>query len=113
MSLSDPRLCDCICHNQYRGTQKAAQQMGKYMKGFTFAERANQWDQFGCAFTDDAIAAASACPECLNQHCAALLTGVPPRQPRLLPRFNPHSDSQSTTDSDTQADGEKGDENGG
>lgn len=102
-------LCCCQCHNVYRGTQKAAQQMGKYMKGFTFAERANQWDKFGVAFGDDAIAAAVACDECRAKHCEALLTPHPfKRSPRIVRRrFNPNSDSQAT-DGETQADGDKG-----
>ena len=108
MSLSPP--CICQCHNQYRGTQRASQQMGKYMKGFTYAERANQWDMYGCAFTDDVVAAASACPQCINDHCAALVTPKYPRTPRIVKRFDPNSDSQQT---DAQADGEKGNEDGG
>lgn len=110
MSLGPP--CVCQCHNQYRGTQRASQQMGKYMKGFTYAERAKQWDSYGCAFTDDALAAAIACPLCLNEHCPALLSEKPLRRPRIVPRFDPNSDSQQV-DADTQADGEKGNEDGG
>ena len=104
------RVCDCQCHNQFRGTQRASQQMGKYMKGFTYAERANQWDAYGCAFTDDVIAAASACPKCINEHCDALVTPKYTPRPRITKRFDPESDSQQT---DAQADGEKGDESGG
>jgi hypothetical protein len=44
----------------------------------------------------DALEAAAACPECLNEHCAALSTRVPrgPRVIRVQPPFNPNGDSQ-------------------
>jgi hypothetical protein len=94
------QICDCQCHNHFRGTQKAASQMGKYMKGFTFAERANQWDSYGCAFTDDALAAAIACPKCLNDHCAALLSPRREYRPRIVKRFDPAGDSQQVEQAD-------------
>ena len=106
------RACVCACHNTFRGTQRAAQQMGKYMKSFTYAERANQWDTYGCAFTDDAIAAASACAACVNDHCDALRTPKAPRRPRIVKRFDPDSDSQQTDQADGGSE-EKGDESGG
>ena len=86
--------------------------MGKYMKGFTFAERAKQWDAYGCAFTDDAVAAAVACPVCRNAHCPALLDAKPPRAPRIVTRFDPNSDSQQTDQADGGSE-EQGNEDGG
>jgi hypothetical protein len=81
------------------------------MKSYTYAERAKQWDTFGCAFTEDAVNAAAACPACINQHCPALLEDKPTPRPRIIKRFNPASDSQTAPEQ--QADGEKGDDTGG
>lgn len=92
-------VCICPCHNVHRGTQRAAQQMGKYMKGFTHADRANHWDALGCARGEDAVEAAlaSGCP-CIDEHCAALLTPAPSRGPMIVRRFDPTSESQADGD---------------
>ena len=51
------------------------------------------------ASVTDAIEAASACPDCLNVHCPALLGRVPrgPRIIRIHRPFDPNSDSQQTS----------------
>lgn len=80
------------------------------MKGYSYAHRANLWDEIGCADTDDPVEAAlaSGC-NCLNNHCPALSSiPRPARRPRIVRRFNPDSDSQRIDETDTQADGDQG-----
>lgn len=94
--------CFCRCHNEHRGVQKAAQQMGKYMKGFEHAARANFFDDLGSVQTEDALEAAVACRACQAKHCDALSSRTVAR-PRIVKKFDPNSDSQRG-----QADGEDG-----
>lgn len=89
--------CFCRCHNEHRGIQKAAQQMGKFMKGFEHAYRANFFDDLGSVQSDDVLEAAVACDACKAHHCAALST-LPPLRPRIVKRFDPNSDSQTGED---------------
>jgi len=93
-----PGRCFCPCHQESRGDQRECNHAGRFMEAYHHAQQAAiaEFKGLGASVTD-AIEAASACPECVNVHCPALL-GRAPRGPRIIritPPFNPQSDSQT------------------
>jgi len=95
-----PAVCRCRCHCDAKADQRDALDDDRPMDAYDYAQQAALWEFKGQgAAVHDVIEAAAACPDCLNDHCPALLGRVPrgPRIVRIRPPFNPQSDSQTVT----------------
>jgi hypothetical protein len=75
--------CDCLCHHEWRGEQRAAAHAGRFLAAFEFAQMAAKVNGAGVEDAD-VLEAAVACAACLAQHCEALRTH--PRRPRIVPQ---------------------------
>ena len=78
------------------------------MEAYAHAQNARDAEAEGLGVSvTDVLEAGVACPDCLNDHCPALLGRVPrgPRIIRIRPPFNPHSDSQTSADGNTDSEG--------
>lgn len=72
------RLCECPCHRERRADWNEARQLGNYMAAMIASSdpiiNANI-----PVVTHDVVAAALACPVCIDEHCDAL-SSHPPRE---------------------------------
>ena len=102
-----PGRCLCSCHSEHRANQREAMAEERYADAYDAAQQAALYEFKGQgASVTDAIEAVTACPDCLNDHCPALLGRVPrgPRIIRIRPPFNPHSDSQASGNTNSEGD---------
>jgi hypothetical protein len=81
-----PDVCKCLCHETERGIFNAARQMQNYVKAFTHAGRKKYHEP---PPVTDYIEAVSACPRCLDRHCAAITYEPRHHEPTRAPWVDP------------------------
>ena len=72
---SQPRACECRCHNEDEGDRNAYLQLDR--AGWEVYHAAVRARYYHYAATDDVTDAGAACPKCIDAHCPALLSRLP------------------------------------
>ena len=95
--------CHCGCHKTLTGDIRAASQISDFWMRFDLAQKAKEAPNNDPPDVTDILAAAAACPACIQLHTPALLDHPTPRDKE--PWIEPPRSNMDVTDGQADGDG--------